>query len=357
MNTLDNLSNIKKLDPKNMLGASAEFPEQIEQTWNEWKNIPLPPHFLNVKNVLLLGIGGSGIGAALVATLAEKMCNIPVANCRDYSLPTWVDRNTLIIAISHSGNTEETLTTFAEATTKTDKLITISTGGRLASLGSQHKALNYQYQSNVPQPRVATGYQIASLLAIFGKLKFIEINDDDINEAVILLKGMVKKLSAENATTYNLAKQLAQKLFGKIPVVVGSGTLSEVARRWKGDFNENAKQASYFEILPEMNHNALVGFEFPKNLTDKIFVIILQSQHDHARNKLRQLIVAQILQKRRIQYETVMMQPAGSVYAEMFQAITFGGFVSIYLAILNNTDPEPVEIIKFLKDKLSEVPF
>lgn len=357
MNSLDNLANIQKLDPKNMLQATADFPLQIEECWEDWKNIPLPTHFINAKNVLILGIGGSGISAALVSTLAEKMCHIPVAACRDYTLPVWVDHNTLIIAVSHSGNTEETLETFTQAALKTDKLITISMGGRLASLGSQHKALSYQYYSDVPQPRVAIGYQITSLLAIFGKLKFIEINDDDIKEAVILLKGLVKKLSPENSSTYNLSKQLAQKLLGKIPVIVGSGTLTEVARRWKGDFNENAKQAAYFEILPEMNHNALVGFEFPKNLDNEIFVIILQSQFDHARNKLRQSIVAQILQKKRISYETVMMQPAGSIYAEMFQAITFGGFTSIYLAILNNIDPEPVEIINFLKDKLSEIPF
>ena len=145
---------------------------------------------------------------------------------------------------------------------------------------------------------------------------------------------------------------IAQKLFGKIPIIYGSGTLQAVARRWKGEFNENAKSASYFEIIPEMNHNALVGLQFPKELSKEIFVIILQSKYDHPRNKLRQSITGQILQKNRISSESILLEPSASPLAEILQMIHFGDYVSYYLAILNNVAPEPIEVINFLKDKL-----
>lgn len=353
---MDNLEVIRQLDAENILGNTQDFPDQVEKCWQDWQKIALPTHFINVKNVLIMGIGGSGIGAALVASLAEKMSPIPVTVVRDYDVPLWVDKNTLAIGVSYSGNTEETLSAFSQAGQKTDKLITISTGGKLASLGSQHKAPHYQINYG-SQPRAALGYSFTSLLAIFAKLKFLEISADDISEALILLRGLLKKINAEVPAGRNEAKLLAEKIYGKIPVMIGSGALSEVARRWKGHFNENAKSAAYFEIMPEMNHNALVGLEYPKGLAEKIFVVILESKYDHPRTKLREQITAQILQRRRIPYETVMLQPTGSIYAEMLQMILLGDFVAYYLAILNNVAPEPVEIIAFLKDKLAEVPY
>lgn len=356
MASLDNIEAIQKLDEENILGNTQDFPDQIEKCWQSWKKIALPTHFINSKSILILGIGGSGIGAALTASLAERMANIPVITLRDYDIPGWVDKNTLVIGVSYSGDTEETLSAFSQATKKTDKLITISTGGQLASLGSQHKALHYQINYG-SQPRAALGYSLTSLLSIMAKLKFLEISEDDISETLILLRGMLKKIDVNVSASHNEAKLLAEKIFGKIPIVIGAGTLSEVARRWKGHFNENAKSAAYFEILPEMNHNALVGLEYPKNLGEEIFVIILESKYDHPRTKLRQQVTTQILQRRRINYETIMLQPSGNIYAEMFQMILLGDFAAYYLAILNNVAPNPVEIINFFRDKLAEVPF
>lgn len=355
MSNLDNIEFIKKLDADNILGNFQDFPEQVEECWESWKKIALPTHYINTKNILILGVGGSGIAAGLAATLTEQS-NTPVYVLRDYNIPGWVDKNTLVIGLSYSGNTEETVESFTQAIKKTDKLITISTGGKLASLGSQHRALHYQINYGA-QPRAAIGYSLVSLLAIFNKLKFLEISDDDIKETVILMRGLIKRIDADVPTNRNIAKLMAQRTLGKIPVVLGSGTLAEVARRWKQDFNENAKSASYFEVIPEMNHNSLVGTEFPKDLGKYIFVIILQSNFDYPRNKLRASITAQILTRRRVLYETVMLQPAGNIYAEMFQMILLGDFVTYYLGILNNTNPSPVEIVNFLKDKLAEVPF
>jgi glucose/mannose-6-phosphate isomerase len=272
---------------------------------------------------------------------------------RDYNIPAWVDKNTLVIGVSYSGNTEETLEGLRQAANKTEKLITISTGGKLASIGSQHRALHYQinYES---QPRSAIGFSLTSLLAIFSKLRFFIIKDEEIFETIELLNGLKKKIDFDVLTYRNPAKILAQKIYGHIPIVLGSGLFADVARRWKGHFNENAKNQAYFEEIPEMNHNALVGLEFPDDLGKKIFFIILESKFNLNRNKQRQNIVSQILSQKKIPYESVSVDPAGNKIAEMFQIILYGDFVAYYLAILNNTAPEPVKIIDFLKEKLAE---
>ena len=352
MSNLDNIEAIKKLDKEDILTNMQEFPDQIEKCWADWQAIPIPTHYVNAKNILILGIGGSAIGAALTASLARRECPMIVETCRDYTIPAWVDKNTLVIAVSYSGYTEEPLTAFKAATAKTDKLITISTGGTLASIGSNHRALHYEIKYS-SQPRQALGYTLTSLLAIFAKLRLLDIKSSDIEEAMILLKGFMKKIDVDVQVYRNQAKILAQKLVNRLPIILAADPLTCVAQRWKEHLNEDAKTAAYFEEIPEMNHNALVGLQFPENLGQKVFIIILESRYNHPRNKLRQNIITQIFQQKRIPCETIMLDPAGSVLAEIFQMIILGDYTAYYLAILNNVAPEPVEIIDFLKDKLS----
>jgi len=353
MSNLDNIEAIKKLDKENILENMQEFPDQIEKCWTDWQNIAIPTSFVNAKNVLILGLGGSGIGAAIISSMARRECPMIIETCRDYTIPAWVDKNTLVIAVSYSGYTEETLAAFKAAAAKTDKLITISTGGMLASIGSNHRALHYEvkYRS---QPRQALGYSLTSLLAIFSKLRLLEIKSSDIEEALILLKGFLKKVDIDVPVYRNQAKILAQKLTNRIPIILAADPLTTVAQRWKEHFNEHAKTTSYFEEIPEMNHNSLVGLEYPENLGQKVFVFILESRYNHPRNKLRQNIMTQIFSQRRIPCETVMLEPSGSILAETFQMIALGDYIAYYLAVLNNVAPEPVEIINFLKDKLNE---
>lgn len=354
MINLDNLEEIQTLDQENILKNIQEFPDQCENCWNDFKKFAIPTGFIQAKSVLLCGMGGSGIGGALVASLA-KNAKIPVITWSDYDIPGFVNKDTLVIITSYSGNTEETIDSYKKAAEITNKIIVISTGGKAGSLSTNYR--NPHYKINYGSaPRAALGYSLTAILAIFAKLKITELKDDDFREAIILLKGLQKKIDAGVSRSENNAKILAHRLYGKIPIVYGSGILAEVARRYKGNFNENAKSASYYEIIPEMNHNALVGLKFPESLKTKISVIILQSNFDHPRNLLRQNITAQILEKNKIDYDLVMLEPAPTPISEILQVIHFGDFVSYYLAILNNIEPNPVTIIEFLKDKLAEEP-
>lgn len=355
MVNLDNEQEIARLDRENLLRNIQEFPEQVEHCWQDWQKIALPTNFIQAKSVLLCGMGGSGIGNGLATDLAKVSSSIPIYNFQDYGLPGFVNKDTLVIATSYSGNTEETIDVVKKAAEKTKKIITISAGGKLESLSTNFRTPHYRINYG-SQPRAALGYSLTALLAIFNKLGILEISDEEFQEAILVFKGFQKKIDVNVSTASNLAKTFAQKLSGKIPVIFGSGILSEVARRWKGQFNENAKTASYAEILPELNHNSLVGLQFPKDLSKKIFVIILQSKFDHSRNRLRQKITGEILERAGIGYDFVLLEPSPTPLAEIFQTIIYGDYISYYLAILNKVEPSPVPIIQYLKDKLEEKP-
>ncbi|NCN24631.1 bifunctional phosphoglucose/phosphomannose isomerase [Candidatus Berkelbacteria bacterium CG_4_9_14_3_um_filter_39_23] len=351
MNILDTPGEYKKIDLTQIIQNINELPDQIGVVWEEMKNFILPSHYIQCNKIVLIGMGGSSMGAALAKTLVAQSAKIPLEIVRDYELPGYIDSKTLAIAISYSGETEETLSCALKAQKKDAKIITISSGGALESFAKKHRLPHYKINYG-SQPRAALGYSYTAVCAILKKIRLLEINDDQIQKAVTQMKNAMKKIAPEVPTVQNQAKQLAERLYGKIPVIIGSGIMQEVARRYKGQFNENAKTASYFEAIPEMNHNSLVGTEFPESINSKIFVILLGSKFDNQRNNLRIDITAQILTKRRIQYEIIQPTPASNKIAEQLLSIHFGDYTSYYLAMLNGVDPEPVEIIKFLKDSL-----
>ncbi|MCL5407172.1 MAG: SIS domain-containing protein, partial [Patescibacteria group bacterium] len=192
MASVDNLSEIQKLDPDNILRNTQEFPEQCERCWDDFKKFPLPTGFIQAKSVLLCGMGGSGIGGAISASLA-KFAEIPIMTSADYDIPGFVSKDTLVIITSYSGNTEETVSSYKKAAEKTNKIIVISTGGKVASLSTNYRHPHYKINYG-SEPRAALGYTLTSILAIFAKLNIIELKDDDFREAIILLKGLQKKI-------------------------------------------------------------------------------------------------------------------------------------------------------------------
>lgn len=349
---LDKANNFSKIDKDNMLGNIQDFPFQCEKAFEDMQKFALPTHFIKVKNVVILGMGGSAIGGDLAKSLAQSSCKIPIEIVRDYQLPRFVGSDSLVIGSSYSGETEETLAAFKQAGEKGAKLAVLSTGGKLASLGTKYKAPHYKIEYG-SQPRAALGFSFIPIVCILQKIGILPIEKDEIKEAILLLKGYERKLRPEVPLHNNPAKQIAQRIYNNIVVIYGSSTLTNVARRWKTQMNENAKTAAFFETLPELCHNSVVGFDFPKKLKDQIFVVILQSKFDHPRNKLRQSILFSILQRKQISYESVYIQQATSVFSEMLLNISLGDYTSYYLAMLNNVDPTPIEIIKFLKERLA----
>jgi len=356
MANLDSIEAMKKLDPEGFLPCIQEFPDQCQRAWNDWKHIALPARFVQTKNILICGMGGSAIPGSLTMNFVQNEVAIPITMWRDYGIPGFVSKDTLVIAVSVSGNTEETLDCLRKSAEKTDKLVTLSIGGDLEILSRKYKTIHYKI-NYTGQPRAAVGFTLISVLAIFSKLKLIELSDDDFQEALVLLRALQKKIDINIFTSSNNAKILARKLEGKIPILMGAGVMSQVARHWALSFNENAKTAAYFQEIPEMNHNALVGLEMPKLLGQKIMAIILQSRFDYPRTKIRESVMIQIFQKRRIPVETILIDPAPSPLSELLQILFLGAYTSFYLGMINDLNPYTIEVVDFLKEKLAEKPF
>lgn len=348
---LDKL-NLAQFDPDDMLRRVSELPKQCADAWANAQSLKLPPDYAQVTNIAILGMGGSAIGGDLARTLVQNQCPVTVTVCREYDLPAYCGKNTLVIGCSYSGGTEETLSAFAQAAKRGCKLLVISTGGQIVADARRYGApvLTFRYPS---QPRGALGYSFIPLLAVLAQLKLIADPWPDIQEAIAVMQSQQAHLVPAVERAHNPAKQLAIKLHDKLPVFYGSGILSEVARRWKGQVNENGKAWAFYDVLPELNHNSVVGFELPKVLTPHLLVVSLEAAADHPRVKVRQRVTRELLERSGVAVEVVQAQGT-SALAQMLSTIYLGDFASYYLAALNKADPTPVALIDYLKQRLAE---
>ena len=353
MTNLDDWARFHEIDSDDMLSRIAELPRQCCHAWENLQSLELPPEYRQVNQIVVLGMGGSAIGGDLLRALAEPECALPIVTHRDYTVPAFVNAETLVIASSYSGNTEETLSAFEEARKRGAALVVITTDGRLARRARELGAplLTFDYQS---QPRAALGYSLVSLIGIVQKLALIGDKAADLEEAIAVMQALQEEIRETVPVSENPAKQLAKRLYGHLPVVYGAGYLAEVAHRWKTQFNENAKAWGFYEQLPELNHNAVAGYQFPEQLTEMVVVVMLISSLDHPRNKARFQVTQEILTRRGIAYQTIEAR-GESPLAQMLSAIHFSDYVSFYLAMLYEVDPTPVKDIDYLKKRLAQL--
>ena len=351
MTNLDDPEAYRKFDPSNMIGRIGQLPQQCGEAWQSVMGFTLPSDYSAVDRVVILGMGGSAIGGDLVSALALEG-GPPVLVHRDYDLP-FVDERTLVIASSYSGNTEETLSSFAKALQTPAKKLAITTGGRLKTLAEESGIPLFCFQYSA-EPRAAFGYIFFSLLGLFRKLGLISIESKDIDETITILEGLSTRLDKTAPLNTNPAKQLATRLLGSLVLVYGAGILSKVAFRWKTQFNENSKTSAFSECFPELDHNAVVGYRFPSWLAEKAFVVMLRSPSLHPRTLMRYEVTAEILADAGIAHEVVEAE-GESPLSQMMSAVLLGDYVSYYLALLNNVDPSPVAVIDYLKERLGKI--
>lgn len=349
---LDDLTVYRQIDAQDMLGRIRELPLQFMDAWKLVMGFDVPVGYADANEIIIVGMGGSAIGGDLLRTYASLECEVPIVVWRDYEAPGFMDLNSLVIACSYSGNTEETLSAYARAVGLGAQTIAITTGGTLKDIAERDAVpiLLFDYKA---QPRAALGYSFIPLIGILQKLGYISDKSSEVAETGLLLSDMVAKLDIGVPTAKNPAKQLAIKLLDRLPVVYGAGFLSEVARRWKTQLNENGKCWAFHEVLPELNHNAVLGYELPAAVNKAAFLIMLVSQSLHNRVLRRYRITEDILKKAGVEYQYVESE-GSSTLAQMMSSILVGDFVSYYLAILAGVDPSPVEVISFLKTELAK---
>ena len=319
-------------DKFNMLGKLQNFRNQVKDAFKIAKKAKLPKISKSkLSNIVVCGMGGSSAGGLLLAPFVKKY---PLYIIRNYELPKYVNKNSLVLVVSYSGNTEETLSTYNEAKKRKATVIAITSNGRLAEK-EKNKAII------VPsgfQPRVALGYTFIPLLIVLSRYRLIPNQDNAIRETI---RSLVPKTCSKEG--FMIAKNLNQK----IPVIYASENMQAVAYVFKTLINENAKQPAFYHFLPEMNHNEINGF---KKQAKKLHIVMIRDKKDHIRIKKRMAIIRQIIKQRT--GVTEIHTRGTNLLARILHTIYVGMFNSYYLALMNKVDPTPVPVIQELKAKL-----
>lgn len=348
---LDDLTQIQYIDTQNMLGEIDRLPDQLAEAYALGESLPLPA-ISGIRSVVIGGMGGSAIGADLLAAYIAEACPAPVSVHRDYGLPAFArGPETLFIASSHSGNTEETLDAFVHAQQRGCTIVAVCTGGELAARAAQVGVPLWQFQ-HTGQPRAAVGFSFGLLLALFERLGLIPTQAAAVQSAVAAMKAQQESLRADVPAALNPAKRYAGQLVGRWVTVFGAGLLAPVARRWKGQINELAKAPANFEFLPEADHNTLAGIIHPADLlASRTLSMFLRAPGEHARHALRTEITRQTFMLEGL--NTDFYQAKGDTpLAHQWTALHFGDYMAYYLAIAYGVDPTPVDALTHLKGAL-----
>jgi glucose/mannose-6-phosphate isomerase len=328
-----------------------QFPRQCQRAWQQAAELELPPDYRRAGRVVILGMGGSAIGGEVVSHLVGADSRRPVCLHRDYGLPFELDDRTLLIASSYSGNTEEVLSGFKQALETPAKKLVVTTGGRLKQLALENSIPVFTITYDSP-PRLAFAHSFMPLLNILQRLGLLADKTLDVNEALIALNCLNNQYNEESPLESNRAKKIAASLHGKLPLLYGGGMLAAAARRWKAQLNENAKAWAFFEVLPELSHNAVVGYEFPREIKDRACVIFLYSNLLPDRVQQHYQAVSGLLKRQGIGYQIV--EAGGrSALAHLLSLIYLGDYASLYLAMLNEANPMTLEAVDIIKDYLA----
>lgn len=355
MTGLDDRGFVSNLDASNMLRFISDLPDQCREAYKIGRESEVlkPDH--NVSNIVFAGLGGSAIGADIVKVYLQNELKVPMVVSRNYTLPDFVGKDTLLFCSSYSGNTEETLSSFNDGRRRGAYIITIGSGGRLKELSVKNGFRHIGIPSGFP-PRAAVGYMSITVLAILAKLGFVNDKEEEVGKIYSALSELRdKEIGIDIPSEKNISKKLAAALFGKYCIVYSTSDSTDgIGLRWREQLAENSKSLSSSHVIPEMNHNEIVGWEFPKELLKDFKVIILRDRNDHARTQARIEISKMIIKQSGAEVFELEREGAG-LLVRLFSLLYIGDFVSFYLAILNNVDPTPVRGVEYLKAELAKV--
>lgn len=320
-----------------------DFPIQLHEALIIGKNYRFIASGKEFNNVVVTGLGGSGIGGSIVQNYVFDKLKIPFIVNKSYTLPSFVSRKSLVIVCSYSGNTEETLTALKQAIRKRATVVCITSGGMVAEIANQKRLDCILVPAGMP-PRSCLGYSLVQILytiAHFGLISNAFERD---------LKRTIKQMKAGEQDTQKKAMAVAKKLLGKTPVIYSAEHIEGVAIRFRQQLNENSKLLAWHGAIPEMNHNELVGWR--DEATDKA-VVILRNKNDFNRIQTRMEINKKIIRKYTPNI-TEIYSEGNSYLEEAFYLIHLTDWVSVFLAELREVDSMEVKVIDFLKKSLSK---
>ncbi|MQF64841.1 bifunctional phosphoglucose/phosphomannose isomerase [SAR202 cluster bacterium AC-409-J13_OGT_754m] len=353
MNGLSDPAYIARIDSQKLRLRLQDFPAQCEKAWKMGLRISLPVDYRNVERIVVLGMGGSAIAGDLLSDFLHRVDGPSIEVFRDYGLPGNLNENTLIIASSYSGNTDETLSGFREALRQSCKVIAITSGGIMGEEAKRAQIPLFQIDYT-GEPRSALGFSLMLPLAILNQLHLIEDINPDILKTTHFLNSLIQKeIGLKVPSSSNHAKQLATDLQGRFPIFYAGDYFRGVARRWKTQFNENSKVWSYWEAIPEVHHNAVMGYQMPDAIKKLATIVLLRPRFLTPKMRLRYSITEELLSSYAVDYRIIDGR-GETILAEILATTLLGDYTSFYLAILQGVNPVTTDAIDFIKSTWQE---
>ncbi len=360
---LEQLEEVQKIDKSGMLKVYMKMPKHCRDAIQRAKGTKIPKkvkvsekitiQYKRPQHIIVAGMGGSAIGGEILRDWLRNRISIPIEVCRDYVLPAHANKDTLVFALSYSGNTEETLSAFVEAINRGCMTIAITSGGRLRSFSERLGIPCVTIPSGMPAPRVAIPYLFFPLPVLMEKMGLLSNMEEETEEALRVLEELRKETAPKTPKKTNPAKKLALELEGTIPVVYGFRQYEALARRLKAEFNENTKIPCRQDVFPELNHNEVMGWEAPEAFTKRFSVILLRDRKEPPEIK-HKIEATKDLALQKAQKILEIYARGENSLAKIFSILHLGDLASVYLAILRKTDPTPVETISKIKKEMGK---
>lgn len=351
---LDNIPEMKKIDKSNIRDSVGGFSDQIRQTWEESKKIKLPRGYDEVKNILVIGMGGSTYGGRIIKTLYSENLSVPFDVSSDYNIPNYVNRESLVITASYSGNTEETITSLEKAYQRGAKILGLTCQAD-SNLG------RFCHQNNIPamvldprfnpsgQPRTASGYIIFGTIGWLAKAGIITLSKNQVEDVLSLLRKNFELLKMETNMITNPAKKLALKYFNKNVILIGAEFLEGALYPLRNPIHETGKNfATYFPI-PDLNHHLLESLPNPSSNKENFLYVFLESEFYSEPIKRRIELTKEVIEKNEINVKIIKLE-AKSEFAQIFEAVQLNGFIAFYLALLNGVDPAVIPWVTYFQE-------
>jgi glucose/mannose-6-phosphate isomerase len=318
------------------------FTKQLQEALNIANAATLTPKH-DVHNIVITGLGGSGISGTILSELVSSECPVPIIANKDYFLPEFVNANSLVIISSYSGNTEETTSAMQQAIAKKAQIVCVTSGGKVQEMAKQHNLDVILIPGGNP-PRSCIGYSLVQLF------KIVQFNGFVKTDLLAQVQAAITLLDNEKAAIKTEAAAIAKTLLHKIPVIYSLGTCEGIAVRFRQQINENSKMLCWHHTFPEMNHNELVGWT-EKN--DALAVVTFHTSFDYERTVKRYDICKPLFEKFSNSVTDIMAKGTSKT-EQLFYLINIGDWISCYIADLKNIDAVEVDIITSLKNELAK---
>ncbi|MFH1149516.1 MAG: bifunctional phosphoglucose/phosphomannose isomerase [Actinomycetota bacterium] len=350
---LDDPSGFEAVDLSDMLGAVERFGSQVREALEIGRAGISLPSAEGVRNVVVLGMGGSGVSGDVVGALAPASgLEVPLVTVKGYTLPRFVDQCSLVFAVSYSGNTEETLECVQQASMRGARLVGVTSGGALRAM-AEEKGFPAFYIPGGMQPRASLGYLFVPVACALERMGLVSGLISDLEGAVPMLEERGGEHGRASELDNNPTKRLAKELPGQLLVIYGSeGALAVAALRWKAQLNENSKVPAFHNSFPELNHNETVGWQHLEEICGSVHLVVLRETGGHPRIEKRVRITLDLIGDR-LGAVTHVCARGENAAERLLDLVYFGDFVSVYLALLLGQDPTPVTRIEELKKRMS----